>query len=107
MSADTGILIAAASRCVEAAWRGGFRYVKVGLLLDELCAVQDAPRSLFEASPARSAILMTTMDQLNGKYGRGTVGMAAAGIEKPWGMRAEHHSPCYTTRLAELPVARA
>ena len=43
----------------------------------------------------------------NAKYGRGTVFPAATGVEQPWRQRADYHSPRYTTRLAELPVARA
>lgn len=117
MTADTSVLISAASRCVEAAWRDGFRYVKAGVLLDDLCAAQDAPRSLFDTPAPRSAERMAVMDQLNSRFGRGTVFMAAAGVErghhgsgqggKGWKLRAEFHSPCYTTRLSELPVVRA
>jgi hypothetical protein len=32
---------------------------------------------------------------------------AAAGIERAWKLRAAHHSPRCTTRLAELPRVRA
>lgn len=107
MSSDTPTLIAAASRCVEAAWRDGFRYVKAGVLLDDLCAIEDAPRSLFDQPTEREAKCMETMDQLNARFGCGTVFLAAIGIEKSWKLRAEHHSPRYTTRLAEVPVVRA
>ncbi|MFC7693771.1 Y-family DNA polymerase [Paeniroseomonas aquatica] len=107
MSSDTPALITAASRCVEAAWRQGFRYVKAGVLLDDLCRAEDAPRTLFDAPTEREAKCMATMDSLNARFGRGTVSLAATGIEKGWKLRAEHHSPCYTTRLAEVPVVRA
>ncbi len=107
MSADTGVLIAAASRCVEAAWRDGFRYVKAGVLLDDLYAVEDAPRTLFEAASPKAEKRMAAMDELNARFGRGTVFMAAAGIERGWKLKAEFHSPCYTTRVSELPLARA
>lgn len=39
--------------------------------------------------------------------GRPTVRPAAMGVEQPWRQRVEHHSPRWTTRLAELPVVRA
>ncbi len=107
MTADTGALIVAASRCVQAAWRDGFRYVKAGVLLDDLCRTEDAPRTLFETPSPRSATLMAAMDRLNGRFGRGTVFPAAVGVERGWKLRADHHSPCYTTRLTELPVVRA
>jgi DNA polymerase V len=104
MTADTPTLIAAASRCVRAAWRPGFRYVKAGVMLDDLCAIEDAPRSLFDAPLPRAAACMAAMDDLNARFGRGTVFMAALGVERGWRLRAEHHSPYYTTRISELPV---
>jgi len=107
MTADTRVLIAAASRCVEAAWRSGLRYVKAGVLLDDLCAAEDAPRTLFDPPSPRAAAGMAAMDQLNARFGRGTVFPAAVGVEQGWKQRAAFHSPCYTTRLAELPVVRA
>ncbi len=36
MTADTRELVAAARRCVGAAWRDGFAYAKAGVLLDDL-----------------------------------------------------------------------
>lgn len=77
------------------------------MLLDDLCRTEDAPRTLFDPPTEREAKAMATMDALNAKFGRGTVMLAATGIEKGWKLRAEHHSPCYTTRLAEVPVVRA
>lgn len=101
MTADTGALIRAALRCVEAAWRGdrGCRYVKAGVLLDDLCPPEEAPPSLFEAAAPRSEKLMGAMDQLNARFGRNTVFPAAMGVERGWKLRAAHHSPRYTTRL--------
>ncbi len=29
------------------------------------------------------------------------------GIERPWKIRAEHHSPRYTTQLSDVPVVHA
>lgn len=107
MSDDTRDLVAAARRCIEAAWRDGFAYIKAGILLDDLRPRAEAPRCLFESPRPHSAALMSAMDQLNLRYGRHTVFPAAMGIERPWKLRAEHHSPRYTTRLSELPVVRA
>lgn len=107
MTADTPALIAAASRCVRAAWRAGYRLVKCGVILDDLCAVENAPRCLFQVPSPKAATCMAAMDGLNARFGRGTVFMAAVGTARGWKLRAEHHSPCYTTRLAEVPTVRA
>jgi hypothetical protein len=29
------------------------------------------------------------------------------GIDRPWKLKAERHSPRYTTRLSDVPVVRA
>ena len=99
--------MAAARRCVEAAWKDGFAYAKAGVILDDLRRREDAPRTLFEAEDPRAAALMRAMDELNARYGRHTVFPAAMGIRRSWRQRAEHCSPRYTTRLSDLPVLRA
>lgn len=46
-------------------------------------------------------------DELNLYYGSGTVRMASGGVgQKQWHMRQDRMSPCYTTRLADVPRAR-
>lgn len=66
--------------------------------------------SLFRpADPAQEAKqrrLMAAVDRLNLYGGRGTVRVASTGIDNAWKMRAGRKSPCYTTRIADLPVMR-
>lgn len=50
---------------------------------------------------------MGVLDGINGKYGRGTVRLAAEGVEKAWQMRRGNLSPGYTTDWDSLPVALA
>lgn len=106
MTDDTRDLAAAARRCIEAAWRDGFAY-KAGIFLDDLRDRQDVPATLFDAARPKSEALMQAMDALNSRFGRNTVFPAGAGIERPWKLKADHHSPCWTTRLAEVPAVRA
>ena len=107
MTSDTRELVAAASRCVGAAWREGCAYAKAGVVLDDLRPAAEVPRTLFDPPRERSAALMRAMDELNARYGRGTIFPAAMGVERSWRQRAEHHSPRYTTRLSDLPRVRA
>ncbi len=107
MTDDTRDLAGAARRCIEAAWRDGFAYVKAGVILDDLRDRQDVPATLFDAPRPKSAALMHAMDGLNSRYGRNTVFPAGAGIERKWKLKAEHHSPRYTTRLDDVPAVRA
>ena len=53
---------------------------------------------------------MTTLDELNDRYGRGTVQVASAGVKGPlkgWEMKQSLLTPQYTTRWEDMPVARA
>lgn len=89
-------------------WRQGFRYFKVGVVLDDLRDAETEPRSLFPTrDPVRSARLMAAMDAVNGRFGRGTVRPLATGIARRWGTRMDRLSPRYTTHLDEIMRARA
>ncbi len=48
--------------------------------------------------------LMTSLDNLNRRFGSGTLFPAAEGIKPRWSMRRELKSPSYTTRLSDVPV---
>ncbi len=50
--------------------------------------------------------LMAAADALNLYYGSGTVRPATMGFGQRWQMRRERLSPCYTTRLRDVPMAR-
>lgn len=64
--------------------------------------------SLFDdnAPRANSEALMSLMDKLN-QQGRETLYFAGQGIQQAWQMKREMLSPCYSTRLADLPTVRA
>lgn len=107
-SADTLELVRAARRGARAVFREGYRYIKAGVVMDDLIRAGSGPRPLFEARDrARSEKLMDALDALNGRFGRGTLAPAAAGLKREWQTRFERRSPRYTTRLDELPVASA
>ena len=53
---------------------------------------------------------MSTVDALNDRYGRSTVGVASAvlhGAKRAWVMKQELRTPCYTTSWPDMPIARA
>ena len=62
-----------------------------------------------EVDPDRDR-LMTSLDELNGRFGRGTVLMGSAGLageQRAWSMKQERRTPAYTTCWEDMPVARA
>jgi DNA polymerase V len=66
MTSDTRELVAAAGRCLEAAWRDGFAYAKAGVLLDDLLATEAAPPCLLGAPRPGSAAPMAAVTRASG-----------------------------------------
>ena len=50
--------------------------------------------------------LMETMDAINRQHGKGAVFLGVEGIRKTWSPKQETVSPCYTTRLSDLPLVK-
>lgn len=106
-TSDTRELIEAAFRGLKRIFRNGYAYKKAGVMLMEIGPEnQSRQHDLFSApvAPERSLKLMKTMDALNARFGRGTVRVAAEGVEQQWKMKRGRMSPCYTTRWKDLPV---
>ncbi|WP_428943341.1 Y-family DNA polymerase [Pantoea sp. FN060301] len=101
---DSRDIIAAAKRCLDAIWRDGHRYQKAGIMLGDFYSQGVAQLNLFDENAPRknSQELMSVLDHLNAKQGRGTLYFAGQGIRQPWQMKREMLSPRYTTRYADL-----
>lgn len=64
------------------------------------------PDLLNAADRQRGARLMAALDTINQRMGRDTLAPAAT-MGRAWRMRQEQRSPSYTTKLDDVPVARA
>lgn len=92
----------------RAIWRPGLRYAKAGVILLDLKEVQDLPRDLLPTiDPVRSERLMSALDGLNARFGRGTVRPGGIRQITTWSTRASNVSPRYTTRISDLMEVRA
>ena len=107
MTNDSLELIAAARRGAEHAWRDGYAITKAGVMLDDLVATELRPRTLFEGDTDKRARLMCALDDINGRFGRFAAVPGTQGFKREWRMRADSRSPAWTTRIADVPVARA
>lgn len=108
-TADTMTLCSAALRALERIWCDGFAYHKAGVILWGIVPNTFLTLPLIADAPANSKreALMAAMDALNRRFGRGTVRVAASGIQRTWQMRRTLRSPRYTTCWDELPVVFA
>ncbi len=100
---DTLLLTRAATEAVEQVYRPGFRYSKAEVLLIDLRQPDEFSDDLFAAAqPEACQRLMTVLDEINGRYGRGAMRMASVPHAPEWGMRREMMSQSYTTRIDQL-----
>lgn len=112
-TADTRNLVHAAVMGIRAIYEPGFDLMKAGVMLLDLISsdVEQGELCLGEAFDISDrSKLMSAMDTLNGRFGKGTVHVASTvGCHETrlWQMRQERRTPAYTTDWRAIPVARA
>ena len=110
-TSDTVALVNAAVTGIRAIYRPGFNFAKAGVMLLDLQDGDIEQRELeLEPESVAHGQLMSALDKLNDRYGRDTVVLASAGLKGPqrdFEMRQDLLTPQYTTKWADLPVAKA
>ncbi|WP_433589612.1 translesion error-prone DNA polymerase V subunit UmuC [Pseudomonas koreensis] len=100
---DVRLLTKAAVDALDRVYRPGFKYSKAEVLLLNLCQPGEYTDDLFAASqPIESTKVMAVLDQINERWGRGTLRAASVPGNPEWAMRREMMSQSYTTRLDQL-----
>lgn len=100
---DVRLLTQAAVGALERIFRPGFKYSKAEVMLLNLCQPSEYTDDLFAASqPEEATRGMMVLDQINGRWGRGTMRSASVPSNAVWGMRRELMSRSYTTKLDQL-----
>ena len=95
---------------MRAIYRPGYQFMKAGvMMLDLVPEGQEQGELALDDEGQASARLMTAVDAINDRYGKGSIRVASAGVQvrkRQWEMRQELRTPRYTTRWDEVPVAR-
>jgi len=106
--------VKASRRLLEPIYRSGYGYKKAGVCLYDIRPKRPHQESLFGQGRREDEDLMEAVDHVNREHGKGTIGLAAAGLSggegnlgREWTMKRQKRSPRYTTRWDELPVAHA
>ena len=90
---------------LERIYRQGFEYRRAGVMLNGLVPAGQLTGRLFTGEMLEKfRRVMPVVDNLNRKYGRGTVRWAVAKSNGRWQTKAERCSPHYTTRLSDVPT---
>lgn len=111
-TADTALLIQAATVGMRQIYEPGYQFAKAGVMLLDLApeTVHQGELDLEEEDGKDRTKLMAALDILNGRYGKGTVHVASTGATNrasTWGMKQERRTPHYTTSWDDIPIARS
>ena len=92
---------------LDSIFKNGYRYQKAGVMLTGL-SNEDGSKNLFSSErDEKIKGLMRSIDNTNYRYGRSTLSLASAGVQKRWNMRREHSSKIDTADFYLLPTIRA
>ena len=100
---DVRMLTAAALAGLDRVFREGYNYSKAEILLLDLCQRGEYTADLFATTqPEASERVMSVLDEINAKWGRGTLRPGRVTSSPEWGMRRELMSQSFTTRMDQL-----
>ena len=108
-TADTRLLLGALRPLVDALFCEGAAYKKAGVALSHLVRPTVVQEDLFAPKTKSKPQVMATLDAINQRFGRGTMGVATAirpSHTDRWHARKLHMSHRFTTCLDELPVVQ-
>ncbi|WDJ74878.1 Y-family DNA polymerase (plasmid) [Xanthomonas campestris pv. campestris] len=106
-TSDSRVVLAVVRRLLKGLMREGCTYKKAGVCLMDLSAPADLQGDLFTPARVGDDTLMSTLDAINRRFGRGTAGLGASGwkMSPEWASRQELLSGRFTTSLEDLPRA--
>lgn len=107
-TSDSRLVLGSVRAMLSNFLRRGCAYKRAGIALLDLARPSALQTDLFAPATAGDDKLMDVLDRINRRFGRGTAGIGATGWQQrpAWGVRQRDVSPCYTTRWADVPMAR-
>ncbi len=92
---------------LDSIFKNGYRYQKAGVMLTGLSNEDRSKNLFYSEKDEKIKGLMKSIDNTNYRYGRSTLSLASAGVQKRWNMRREHSSKIDTADFYLLPTIRA
>jgi DNA polymerase V len=91
---------------LETIFKNGYQYQKAGVMLTGL-RNDDGRKNLFSSEKDEKInSLMRSIDNTNYRYGRSTLSLASAGVQKKWNMKREYSSKIDTADFYSLPTIK-
>ncbi|MEE4220314.1 Y-family DNA polymerase [Pseudomonas viridiflava] len=105
---DVRLMTKAATEAVNRLFRPGFKYSKAEVLLLDLRQPGEFTDDLFAAcQPVAAEKVMEVLDEINSRWGRGTLRAGSVPADPQWAMRRDLMSQSYTTKLDQLWTVRS
>ena len=92
---------------LESIFKNGYRYQKAGVLLSGLSEATNNKNLFSSEKDEKINSLMKSIDNTNYRYGRSTLSLASAGVQKRWNAKRQHYSKIDTSDFYCLPTIRA
>ena len=108
MATDNSIeIVKTALTGLKDIFKNGYRYQKAGIMLSSLSDSQESKNLFSSLKDDKIKNLMKTIDNTNYKFGRSTLSLASAGINKKWNIKRQHYSKIDTSDFNYLPTIKA
>ncbi len=92
---------------LESIFKNGYHYQKAGVMLIGLRSDNKRKNLFSSEKDEKINILMRSIDKTNYRYGRSTLSLASAGVQKKWNMRRQYSSKIDTADFYCLPKIKA
>lgn len=104
---STHQLTRVAVQAIRAIFQPGFNYLKTGVRATGIIPEGEVQFNMFnDYEHSREQKLAGLMDDLNDRYGRGTLRLAADSFERKWAMKQEFLSKQYTTNWRDIVITK-
>ncbi len=99
-------IVKTAVTILETIFKNGYQYQKAGVMLTGLSNANNKTNLFSSEKDEKINILMRSIDNTNHRYGRSTLSVASAGVNKKWNMKREYSSKIDTADFYSLPTIR-
>ena len=91
---------------LKSIFKKGYKYQKTGIILSGLLDSKKTHNLFSSSKEKRIKSLMKSIDYTNYRYGRSTLSLADAGLNKKWNIRRKYSSKIDTANFDCLPIVK-
>jgi len=103
---DSIEIVKTALIALESIFKNGYRYQKAGVLLSGLSEATNDKNLFSTEKDEKIKCLMKSIDNTNYRYGRSTLSLASAGVQKRWNSKRQYYSRIDTADFHCLPTIK-